>query len=138
MQNFWQKNWKGLMIVFGLLASLPLTVPLAQKAWKIMTGASYQPAAIVIDTSQAQKPLVHLWDGVAQGFEKLPDQDFRLSSTSGLLKSVKTRYVRIDHVFDGFELVSRVDGRLLYNWEKLDALISDITNAGATPYISLS
>ena len=79
------------------MATLPLTVPLAQKAWKIMTGASYQAAAIVIDTSQVQKPLTRLWDGVSQGFEKLPDQDFRLSATSSLLKSVKVRYVRIDH-----------------------------------------
>ena len=138
MQKFWQKNWKGLVIIVALMATLPLTVPLAQKAWKIMTGASYQAAAIVIDTSQVQKPLTRLWDGVSQGFEKLPDQDFRLSATSSLLKSVKVRYVRIDHLLDGFNVVSKVDGRLIYDWTKLDGLVSDILAAGATPYMSIS
>lgn len=114
--------------------------------WKLLAqgisiaeiGGVYRPAAIIVDASQPVKPLVRMWDGVAQGFEKLPDQDFRLSATSGLLKSVKTRYVRIDHVFDGFNVVSRDGGTLKYDWTKLDALVSDILAAGATPYISLS
>lgn len=135
---WWKRNWKSLILVIGLTVSLPLTIPLAQKAWKLMIGASYQAAAIVVDVSQPQKPLERIWDGVAQGFEKLPDQDFRLSATTGLLKSVGVKYIRIDHVFDGYGVVSRVDGRLTYDWSKLDALVGDILAAGATPYISIS
>jgi len=138
MQKFWAKNWKMLVLVGLLFGTLPLTVPLAQKAWKILTGASYQAAAIVVDASSPQKPLVRMWDGVAQGFEKLPDSDFRMSAVTGLLKNVGVKYVRIDHVFDGYSVVSRVDGRLTYDWSKLDALVGDIVAAGATPYISIS
>ncbi|EKD80479.1 MAG: hypothetical protein ACD_40C00077G0003 [uncultured bacterium] len=138
MQKFWQKNWKSLAIVLVLVGTLPLTVPLAQKAWKMMTGASYQAAAVVIDTQLVKKPLTKLWDGVSQGFEKLPEEDFRLSATSSLLKSVKVRYVRIDHLLDGFNVVSKADGRLVYDWSKLDDLVSDILAAGATPYMSIS
>ena len=138
MQSFWQKNWKSLVILGGLLASLPLTVPLAQKAWKVMTGASYQAAAIVVDVSQAGAPVNRIWDGVAQGFEKLPDQDFRLSPVAGLLKGVNVRYVRIDHVYDGYDVVSRADGGLMYDWSKLDALVGDILSAGAIPFFSIS
>lgn len=101
-------------------------------------GGGYRPAAIIVDASQPVKPLVRMWDGVAQGFEKLPDQDFRLDAVTGQLKSVRTRYVRIDHVFDGFNVVSRDGGNLKYDWTKLDALVGDIIAAGATPYISLS
>lgn len=101
-------------------------------------GGGYQAAAIVIDTSQPQKPLLRAWDGVSQGFEKLPDEDFRLSATSGLLKSVRARYVRIDHLLDGFNVVSKADGKLFYDWTKLDALVGDILAAGATPYLSIS
>ena len=122
----------------GLLVTLPLTLPLAQNAWRYVTGASFQAAAIVVDISQPGAPIRKIWSGVSQGFEKLPEADFRLSATSGLLKSVGTQYVRIDHVFDGFNVVSRVDGRLKYDWTKLDALVGDITASGATPYISLS
>lgn len=126
------------MVIVGLVVTLPFTVPLTQRAWKVMTGASYQAAAIVIDTSQVQKPLTRSWDGVSQGFEKLPDQDFHLAATSSLLKSVKVRYVRIDHLLDGFNVVSKVDGRLVYDWTKLDGLVADILAAGATPYMSIS
>ena len=138
MKKFFRKNWKSLVVVVVLLASLPLTIPLAQNAWRWITGASYQTAAIVVDISQPQGQLKKIWGGVSQGFEKLPESDFRMSATSGLLKSVGTRYVRIDHMFDGFNVISRVDGRLKYDWTKLDALVSDITVAGATPYFSLS
>lgn len=135
---WWKRNWKSLVLLVVLTATLPLTVPLAQKAWKLMTGASYQAAAIVVDASQPQRPLVRMWDGVAQGFEKLPDQDFRLSAVAGVLKSVGVKYVRIDHVFDGFNVVSRDGGNLKYDWSKLDAIVDDILAAGATPYISIS
>lgn len=138
MQKFWRKNWKSLSIVIGLLVSLPLTLPLAQNAWRWATGASYQAAAIVVDVSQPQGAIRKVWSGVAQGFEKLPDQDFRLNATSGLLKSVGTKYVRIDHIYDGYNVVSRVDGRLQYDWTKLDAIVSDITAAGAIPFFSVS
>ena len=66
----------------------------------------------MVDVSQPGPPIRKIWSGAAQGFEKLPDSDFRLSSTSGLLKSVGAKYVRIDHIYDGFNVVSKVDGRL--------------------------
>ncbi len=138
MQKFWAKNWKALTIVFGLLVLLPFTIPLAQNAWRLMTGASFQTAAIVVDVSQPGKPVRKLWSGIAQGFEKLPESDFRLNATSGLLKSVGTKYVRIDHIYDGFNVVSKVDGSLRYDWTKLDAIVGDITAAGATPFFSIS
>lgn len=138
MQKFWQKNWKGLVILFGLLVSLPLTVPLAQNAWRYVTGASFQAAAIVVDVSQPGPPIKKVWSGVAQGFEKTGEKDFRLSPVSGLLKSVGAKYVRIDHMYDGYNVVSRVDGRLKYDWSKLDAVVGDIVASGATPYFSIS
>lgn len=138
MQNFWKKNWKSIVIVVGLVGILPLTLPLAQNAWRWITGASYQAAAIVVDVSQPGRPINKIWDGVSQGFEKLPESDFRLSATSGILKSVGTKYVRIDHIYDGFDVVSRVDGKLRYDWTKLDAIVGDIIAAGAIPFFSIS
>jgi len=135
---WWKTNWKSLLVLTVLLASLPWTVGLVQKVTKYLTGASFQTAAIVVDVSQPGRAINKVWMGVAQGFEKLPEADFRVSATSGLLKSVGTRYVRIDHIYDGFNVVSRVDGRLRYDWSKLDAIVGDITAAGAVPYFSIS
>lgn len=138
MQKYWAKNWKSLLIVMGLLISLPFTIPLAKNAWRYVTGASFQAAAIVVDVSQPGQPINKIWNGVAQGFEKLPEADFRMNQVSGLLKSVGTKYVRIDHIYDGFNVVSKVDGRLAYDWTKLDAIVGDIVSAGATPFFSIS
>lgn len=139
MGNFWRKNWKSLVIVVGLLGSLPFTIPLAQNAWRLITGASFQAAAIVVDVSQPGAQVRKIWSGVSQGFEKLPNEDFRLSATSPLLKAVGTKYIRIDHMYDGFNVVSRGgDGKLAYDWTKLDAMVGDITAAGALPFFSIS
>lgn len=138
MQKFWRKNWKSVVVVLGLVVTLPLTLPLAQNAWHWITGASWQAAALVVDVSQPGTAIRKIWSGAAQGFEKLPDSDFRLSSTSGLLKSVGAKYVRIDHIYDGYNVVAKVDGRLTYDWSRLDAMVGDIVAAGATPFFSLS
>jgi xylan 1,4-beta-xylosidase len=138
MQKFFRKNWKSVLVVGLLVASLPLTVPLAQKSWQYVTGATYQPASIVVDTTQSRGELRRIWDAVSQGYEKDLSSDFRLSATTGLLRATGVKYVRIDHIFDGYEVVSRVDGRLRYDWTKLDAVVADITGAGAVPYFSLS
>jgi len=113
-------------------------MPLAQNAWHWITGASYQAAAIVVDVSQPQASIRKLWSGASQGFETLPEADLRLSSTSTLLKNVGVKYVRIDHIYDGYGVVSKVDGRLSYDWAKLDAMVGDIIAAGALPYFSIS
>lgn len=139
MKNYWQKNWRSLVLVGLLLALLPVTIPLAQQAWKYLTGASYQTANITVDVSQTNGLLKRPWDGVAQGFEKLEGSDFRLNAVAPLVKQTGVRYVRIDHVLNGYDVVSRgADGRLAYNWTKLDAMINDIQAMGATPFIALS
>lgn len=138
-KDMWlKKNWKSLSILVLLLGTLPWTLNLAQTAWKYLTGASARPAAIVVDTTQSQGPLREIWHGVAQGYEKEEGVDLRLNTMTALLKNAEVRYVRIDHIFDGFGLVSRVDGRLVYDWTKLDLLVGDIVNSGAVPYFSLS
>lgn len=134
----WKKKWKSLLVVGLLVVSLPWTVGLAQRTFQYLIGASYQAAAIVVDTSQPGSSVRKIWFGVSQGFEKLPEADFRLNATSSLLKSVGTRYVRIDHIYDGFNVVARVDGKLVYDWTKLDAIVGDIIAAGAIPFFSVS
>lgn len=139
MRKYFQKNLKTILLVVILLVLLPFTIPLAQQAWKYLTGASYVPANIVVDVSQTNGRVKRVWDGVAQGFEKLPDASFRLNGVTSIVKPTGVRYVRIDHVFDGFDVVSRGgDGKLAYNWTKLDAIVGDIASMGAKPFISLS
>ena len=138
MQKFWSKHKKSLIVLGLLLASLPWTYGLAQRAVQYITGAAFRPAALVVATDQPQGPVREIWRGVAQGFEKREGEDLRLSSVSGVLKPTGVRYVRLDHLYDGYGVVSKIDGRLVYDWTKLDAIVGDILAAGAIPYFSLS
>lgn len=138
MKKFWNKNKWAIIILGVLVVSLPWTYGLAQRAVQYITGASFRPAALTVETTQSQGPLREIWRGVGQGFEKPTDSDLRLSSVTGYLKGAGVRYVRIDHIFDGYGVVEEKDGRLQYNWSRLDALVGDIVASGATPYLSLS
>lgn len=136
--RWWEKNKKSLIALGILVVSLPWTIGLAQTAWQWVTGAYFRPASIEVFADQGQGELRNIWSGVAQGFEKPLESDLRMEKVSGYMKSVGVKYVRIDHLYDGYGVVSRVDGRLTYDWSRLDLLVGDIVSSGATPYFSLS
>ena len=78
MRKYFQKNWKPIALVLVLSLLLPVTIPLAQQAWKYLTGASYAPASITVDVSQTNGRVRRVWDGVAQGGGKVPAGGFRV------------------------------------------------------------
>lgn len=137
-KSWLQKNKRSLIVLVLLVGSLPWTLKLAQTAWEWVTGAFYRPANILVETTKTQGELNRVWEGVAQGFEKPVESDLRLAGVAGMLKGAGVKYVRIDHIFDGYGVVDKRDGRLAYNWSRLDAIVGDIVAAGATPYFSLS
>jgi len=111
------------------------TTGLTQKAWEWFTNASYKKAAIVVDVRRSSN-LRRIWEGLAQGFER---ENLRLNQVNGELKQVKVKYIRIDHVLDGYGTIGRrSDGSLYYNFSKLDLLVNDILKSGAKPFFSLS
>src|SRR3989339_1078862 len=135
MSKFWAKRRGAILLVLLLVVTLPLTVGLVQKAVQLLTGASFRPAAIVVDASQLNGPFPMVWAGLSQGHEK---KDLRLDTVTQQVKNVGVKYVRIDHVLDGFGVVERTDGRLVYDYTRLDLLVSDILAMGATPYFAIS
>jgi beta-xylosidase len=54
------------------------------------------------------------------------------------VRNLQPRYIRIDHLYDFYEVVGKTNGKLTYNWEKLDRVVDDILAAGAIPFFSLS
>lgn len=135
MKLYARRNKRALIIVLILAVTLPLTYGLAQKAVELITGAAYRPASFVVAADQPGQPLRRIWRGVSQGHEV---SELRLDTAVPYLKRAGVQYVRIDHLYDGFGVVDRRDGRLTYDWTKLDALVDDILAAGALPYFSLS
>jgi len=92
-------------------------------------------ASISVDARIRQGELVPFWRNLAQGGE---DRQPRFSELKNEITALEPEYIRIDHVYDFYEPVSRVDGKLTFDWERLDRVVEQITAMGATPFFSLS
>lgn len=102
--------------------------------WRSRAGGT--PANIVIDTSQT----IGVFDNsrfraFTQGGEERTDM---LAPVLNLVKDLKPRIIRIDHIFDYYAVVSRVDGRIVYDFNRLDKTVDTIIGSGAIPLFSLS
>ncbi|OGV96597.1 hypothetical protein A2W24_01395 [Microgenomates group bacterium RBG_16_45_19] len=94
------------------------------------------PAALVIDTQTSPGPLVRPWRSLAQGGEA---PAYQFTPVLPKLQALQPEYIRLDHIYDFYEPMTRTDaGTLQYDWSKLDALLNQITVAGAKPFLSLS
>ena len=98
--------------------------------------ASGTPANIIIDTQGVIGTLNKPWQNLSQGGE---DKNYRFTSVASTIKALNPEYIRIDHIYDFYQIVSRDgSGNLQFDWTKFDPIISDILSTGAKPFISLS
>lgn len=98
-------------------------------------GATGDEANIQVDTQAILGPMPRPWRNLAQGGE---DKNWRLQPLTQQVKALKPEYIRIDHIYDFYDVVSRGPSGLQFNWAKMDPVISDILAVGAKPYISMS
>lgn len=97
--------------------------------------ATAEKADIKVDTSIVIGRLNKPWRNLAQGGE---DHAWRMSSVSSQVATLHPEYIRIDHVYDFYDVVSGSSGNLQFDYSKLDLVLNDIQAVGAKPYISLS
>jgi len=97
--------------------------------------ASGEPANIQVDTKAILGPMPRPWRNLAQGGEGF---DWRIGSLVPSVKALKPEYIRIDHIYDFYEIVQGTPGNLTFNFTKFDLLLDDIAATGAKPYIALS
>lgn len=129
-----KKIYKILLIATVLLA-LPITVYLALTKTGFFGRAFGTNANLVVDMGSSYQTDGQSWKNLAQGGEeKEPMLASVIEKTAGL----SPKYIRVDHVFDFYDVVSRSGENLVFSWGKLDRLISDITKTGAKPFISIS
>lgn len=108
---------------------------LANSAVRYVVGAEGRLSAITIDTERVLGPLQKNWQVLSQGGDNL--RGF-MNGAEDKLKVLGLRYIRVDHIYDEFEVVSREGGKVVYSWSKLDSLVNQITGVGAKPFFSLS
>ncbi len=101
----------------------------------LLPHAAPEPAQITIDTAAVLGGYDKPWHNLAQGGE---DHEWRLQPIGAQVKSLNPEYIRLDHIFDFYDIVSGTPGNVQMNFTQFDLILSDIKAVGAKPYISLS
>lgn len=122
-------------IFFGLLlVGLVLLVTGIGKTTSWFGYAAGTHANLVISASPTVAPMRRVWEGVAQGYEG--ENMFAGIEDKG--RDLNLKVVRIDHVFDGYNLVKGERGNWYLDFSQLDESVRSILAMGAVPAFSLS
>lgn len=97
--------------------------------------ASGEPANLQVDTTAVLGPMPRPWRNLAQGGEGF---DWRMGSLVPSVKALRPEYIRIDHIYDFYDIVKGTPGNLTFDFSKFDLVLDDIVATGAKPYIALS
>jgi hypothetical protein len=118
----------GLVVIAIVVVAIPTAVKLTGKA-------SGQMANLVFNYEGVLGKLPTPWRNLAQGGEEPKDM---IASVVPEVKRLKPEYIRIDHIYDAFNVVSGTSGNLSYDWSRLDGAVDSILATGAKPMLSLS
>src|SRR3989339_1502941 len=130
------KNTKKLLFTFIILASVPISLILLNQKTNFFGKAFGTKANIIIDAGNIVGGKSEIWRYLAQGGEERGRQ---LLPVIDLTRALQPKYIRIDHVFDYYNVVSKDgSGKLNFNWAEFDLYLEDIKSIGAKPFISLS
>lgn len=131
-----RQSVSGLFWPFLLLILLTVIILNFSKIQQLITRATGTPANIVVDASLELGEINPVWQAFAQGGEENRDM---LAPVIDEVKNLTPKYIRIDHIYDHFNLVSRTEqGNLNFNFSQLDSLVNSILKTGALPFFSLS
>lgn len=134
-KTWFKKYWFQIAGLFFISGALLFGVKGFQIVREYLTRASAEPANIMVDTKVVFGIMPRPWRNLAQGGE---DHDWRLQPLVGQVRTLHPEYIRLDHIYDFYDIVSGSSGNLQFNWSKLDAVLNDIAATGAKPYIALS
>lgn len=131
-----KKQFFSFITLFFFLFTLPFLVIFVHRAQQYLLRAQGVPANIFIDTQEVLGPMPRPWKGLAQGGE---EEKRMLKPVISQLREISPNYIRIDHVLNHYQVVSRQrDESLTFNFSILDQTVDDIISCGAIPFFSLS
>lgn len=129
-----------LTVLVLLLAALPLSIfafityrPFISFGLGSLFGTK---ANIVVNLTNSAPVSEVSWANLAQGGE---ERDGMLTNVTAQVRTLQPAYIRIDHIFDFYDVVARDgSGNLQFNWTKFDREIGAIREIGAKPFLSIS
>lgn len=129
------KLFSQLLIVISLLAVVLIGSSQIGVLREFFGQAAGEPANIHVYTQNVLGTYQKPWRNLAQGGE---DHEWRIGELTGPVRTLNPEYIRIDHIYDFYDVVVGTDGNYSYDFSKLDVLLNDILATGAKPYIALS
>lgn len=118
-----------------IVAALPVSVYLVQNITSYFLTARGEAANLVIDLGSSRVVSSGLWRNFSQGGES---RNGMLGPIVKEIAELEADYVRLDHIYDYYDVVSKDSGVVRYNWTKLDREVDVILSSGAKPFLSLS
>jgi len=124
-----------LIFLIIIILTLPLMIFISQQIQQLLSRAAEEPANIIIDTQNIIGPLEKSWASFSQGGEEPPPM---LTNTVVLMRKLFPKYVRLDHIYDYYNVVKKNENNLSYDFSQLDKTVDDILAMGALPFFCLS
>jgi xylan 1,4-beta-xylosidase len=122
--------------LIALLIFMPLLLLGTREVVTLISRASGTPANIVINTQLKLEQLdLSFYHAFSQGGEENVDM---LAPVIPEIQALKPKIIRLDHLYDHYDVVGRSGNDLTFNWSKLDAAVDSIIATGAKPLLALS
>ncbi|MBU0618945.1 hypothetical protein KKD62_01790 [Patescibacteria group bacterium] len=129
------KKTLSFLVLVILVISLPFSVKLVKKITQLISLGRPRLADIVVDISRSPSIFKKPWQNLAQGGEEPQPM---LGQIIPEIKALNPQYIRLDHLYDFYDVVQKNEGRLTYNWSGLDQAVDQILATGAKPFLALS
>jgi len=121
-------------LIFALII-LCITPIFFLLVFQYVSRATAIKANLVIDTKKIVSPIYPNWQAIAQGGEEPGVRMFQ--NVIPQMTELQPRYIRLDHLYDFYNVVNGSSGNLSFDWSQLDATVCDILATGAKPFLSL-
>lgn len=128
-------KWRQFLpLIIGLIGIVIIVIVIPAAVRYVGRAAGF-PANLVVDYDGVLGQMPTPWRNLAQGGEEAKAM---LGNVTNEVKALRPEYIRLDHIYDAFKVVSRDGGQLRYDWSGLDGAVNEILAAGAKPMLSLS
>ncbi len=126
----------SIISIAALLFFLPFLLLVSYETVQLISRAAGTVANIAIDAGTNLEPIkTDFYHAFAQGGEESTDM---LAPIAGELRVLRPKLIRLDHIYDHYDVVGRNGDSLTFNFQKLDAAIDTILAVGAKPLLALS
>ncbi len=129
-------KFTSIVTTLALLAFLPLLLFGVYQAVVIISRAAGTPATIIVDATNVLEPIrTDFYHAFSQGGEESRDM---IAPVASQIAALRPQLIRLDHLYDHYDVVGRSGGSLTFNFDKLDAAVNTILATGAKPLLALS